>query len=94
MKATIAYQLQYIPHPYDAKARERGTKAWCLVRVTRPELGNSTHVPVAMFNFDSEAETFQAHVFAEGLDGRLVTIDPEWRELFEDRRKRAAKGGG
>ncbi len=94
MKATITYRVSYEPHPYDKKQRAQGVRAWALVRVTTPEAGPRTEDVVAIFNFDTEAERFMGHVFAEGLDGRLVIIDPEWRELFEDRRKRAAKGGG
>ncbi len=94
MKATIAYRISYEPHPYDKKQRAQGVKAWSLVRVTTPEAGPRTEDVVAIFNFDTEGEAFMGHVFAEGLDGRLVTIDPEWSELFEGRQKRAASKGG
>lgn len=43
--------------------------------------------PVALFNFDSEAEMFMGHLFAQKLDGRLVSIDETWREIFERRKK-------
>lgn len=83
MKATITYRVEWHPHPWDAKQRARGVNAWCLVMVTTPEVGPKTVEPVAIFNFDSEAERFMGHVFASGLDGQLVSIDPNQKELFE-----------
>jgi hypothetical protein len=46
-------------------------------------MGPPTFAEVAVFNLDSEAERFQAHVLASKLDGALVKIDPTVRELFE-----------
>lgn len=87
MTAKIAYRMVYLPHPFDGTQRQRGVEAWCLVKVTRPEFGRETQEPVAIFNLDSEAETFQGHVHAAGLDGALVEINPELRHLFALRRK-------
>lgn len=71
---------------------ENGTKAWCLVMVTTPEVGPKSAEPVAIFNWDSEAERFMGHVHAAALDGKLVTIDPTQRELFELMRGRRTPG--
>jgi hypothetical protein len=67
MRATVSYE---------------GTKAWCLVEVVTPQAGPPTHNPVAIFNFDSDAERFQGQVFAEGLDGKLLSIDRDVRRMF------------
>ena len=86
MKATIIYMMQNIPHPWDNKMCKAGIMCWCLVKITIPEIGNRTSEPVAMFNYDSEAETFQGHVYAMDLDEKLVTIDRDCRELFNSKR--------
>lgn len=84
MTAKISYEIQELPHPYDEKQRKDGVKAMCLVRVTRSAartwIGQEV---VSMFNFDSEARLFQEHVMAEGLDGKLVVVEPSYRELYE-----------
>lgn len=76
MEATISYHVQNLPHPWDESMRARRVTAWCLVRRTTPEYGETTSVPVAIFDRDSEALTFQGHVLAAGLDGALVHLDP------------------
>lgn len=81
MKATITYRVGRIPHPYDDKRAAKGEYAWCLIKVITPVMGEVTEEPVAMFNLDSEARTFQGHVLASKLDGKLVTIDKDIREL-------------
>ncbi len=86
MNATISYAMEFIPHPWDSEQRKRGVQAWCLVKTVKPEVGEKTWEPVAIFNLDSEANTFQGHVFATGLDGKLVSIHRDTRELFELRR--------
>lgn len=82
MNATVTYLISEQPHPFDDKKRAQGVKAWCLVEVVTPEAGPKTHTNVAMFNYASEAERFQAHVFASGLDGKLVSIDRDVKELL------------
>jgi len=91
MIATIRYKMAYLPHPWNTGSRAEGEKAWCLVKVVKPEHGATTEEPVAIFNWDSEAETFQGHVYAAGLDGKLIDIDRDVRELFELRSLNAAK---
>lgn len=81
MRATISYALRNIPHPWNDKQRANGVKAWCLVKVVKPELGNETWETVAIFNLDSEAETFAGLVHADGHG--LVDIGPDFAELFK-----------
>lgn len=85
MKANVTYRMGYIPHPWDEKRRREGIELWCLIKVITPEIGNGTEVAVAAFNLDSEAETFQGNVYAEGLDGKLVSISSDQRVMFERR---------
>lgn len=81
MNAKITYRVGRIYHPFNkARANEL---VWCLIKVTKPELGESKEEAVALFNLDSEARTFQGHVYADGLDGQLVSIDRDVRELYE-----------
>lgn len=89
MKATITYQVKNLRHPWDERRANRGEHAWCLVKVTTPEYGLSTHEAVAIFNLDSEAEIFMGHIFAAGLNGNLVTIDEGMKDFFELMRKRS-----
>jgi hypothetical protein len=51
--------------------------------MVKPEHGPTTQEPVAIFNMDTEAMIFQGHVLAGGLDGSLVRLDSDARELFE-----------
>ena len=62
----------------------KGIQAWCLVKVIKPEVGlvASSEV-VAMFNFDSEGDLFQDHIYAAQLNEKLVTIHPDKLELLE-----------
>lgn len=83
MKARIEYRLENISHPWNEERRKQGMKAWCLMCRTIPELGPSTEEPVAIFNMDSDAERFAGHVFAEGLDGKLVSVGSDFRGLFQ-----------
>lgn len=85
MNATITYRIGSEPHPWDEKRRAQGVVAYCLIKVITPDFGPKREEPVAIFNWDSEAEMFMGHVFADLLDGKLVTIDPGFRELFEHR---------
>ena len=94
MKATITYEMRYEPHPWNDGLAKQGVRAWCLVKVTRPAIGPMSSEPVALFDRDSEAEVFQGHVLAESLDGQLLTIDPEVRELYVRRDVEATYGTG
>jgi len=84
MTARITYAIQELPHPYDQELRNQGVKAYCLVRVTKSAAGTWIgQEVVSVFNYDSEARLFQEHVMAEGLDGKLVTVESSYRELYE-----------
>lgn len=83
MQAIISYKIDNILHPWNKERRQSGGTAWCLVKVTKPEYGQTIEEPVAIFNLDSEAQTFQGHVFSEKLDGVLVSIHPDISRLFE-----------
>ncbi len=85
MKATITYEVSWVPHPWDDKKRAAGMYAWCVLKVVTPEAGPRKNEAVAIFNLDSEAETFIGHVFATGLNGQLVTIPDDFVELFRRR---------
>lgn len=82
MKATITYKLGRILHPWDARQYNKDVYVWCLIKVTTPEHGRRDEEPVAIFNLDSEARLFQGHVYAGKLDGKLVDIDKDVKELF------------
>ena len=81
MKATITYRVGFIPYPWDEARRKKGDEIWALIKVTTPEMGRITEEAVAAFNLDSEARTFQGHVVATKLDGKLVDVDPNVKEL-------------
>lgn len=84
MNAKVTYEMSNQPHPWSEEKRKAGIKAWCLCRVTKTESGHRIGwEPVAIFNLDSEAETFQRHIFEGGFDGKLVDVDREIRQLFE-----------
>lgn len=81
MKATITYRMGEIPHPWDDKRATKGERVWCLIKVITPVMGAVLEQPVAIFDLGSEARMFQGHVLASKLDGKLVTIDRDVREL-------------
>lgn len=84
MNAKITYEMRRVPHPFDKKMRDNNIEAWCLFEVITPAAGPRIYgEPIAIFNLDSQAERFQGHVFAEDLDGKLVTIDRDYRALLE-----------
>jgi hypothetical protein len=83
MHARITYKMRYLPHPWNETRRTNGVKVWCLVKVVAPEHGPHMEHPVALFDYDLEAELFQAHVYGAGLDGPLVELDSNVRELFQ-----------
>jgi hypothetical protein len=83
VKADILYKVSNIPHPFDKAQRGGGVTAWCLVKVIKPKLGPELEEPVAIFNFNSEAELFMSHVFLAGLHDCLVKIDETMMEIFE-----------
>jgi len=86
--ATITYRMENLRHPFDPNANDKGVYVWALVKVITPAHGETTETPVALFNLDSEARTFQGHVYAEKLDGKLVTINDDIRELCKMNMKR------
>lgn len=76
MSAEVEYHIRNVPYPWDRKRQGRGDTAWCLVRDTRLESGRLvSQEPVAIFNFDSEAEVFIHY----SRDGGTVHIPKEWR---------------
>lgn len=87
MNAKVTYELRYEVDPWDEKRRAAGLKCWCLVQVVTFELGVPRSEIVAVFERDSVAETFAGHVFATGLDQKLVDIGFIFRELFELRQR-------
>ncbi len=82
MNAKITYKVSNIPYPWDEKRKKAGDMIYALVKRTVPEYGYPTEEPVAVFNYDSEARQFAAHVFMAGLDGKLVEMDDDLRQLF------------
>ena len=83
MKAKVSYKVANIRHPWSKFEQN----AWCLVKVTKPEFGDTDQEPIAVFNLDSEAEQFQGEVVVAGLDG-LIEIDPEFKWLIDRRLQR------
>lgn len=91
MNAKISYGVVWMLHPWDDDRRAAGVKAWCLVKVTKPEAGPILEEAVAIFAWDREAEIFQGHVFSSEQDGVLVEISPDVRELFQNQKKIAER---
>ena len=87
MKASITYRMSFIPHPWAKNKWQKQVNAWCLIKVIRPEVGFSKEETVAIFNLDSEAELFQTHIFMENLDGKLLSIDDNVKELIKSMQK-------
>ncbi len=81
MNAKITYAMRFVPDPFDKKNENRQS-LWCLHEVTTPEYGEPTWKPIAIFNLDSEAERFMGNVFASGMDGILIDIAPNLRDVF------------
>jgi hypothetical protein len=85
MNATIKYRLVYkssllIPE----KPRNDGVQAWIIQRVVVDSRDIAISADdVAIFNFDSEASTFQRFLF----DGGAIEIDAMMREVFEHERE-------
>ena len=88
MNATVQYAMRFVAHPWSQEQKSKGVYVWALVKVTTPEFGGATEEAVALFDLDSEAKTFQGHVFASGLDGTLIHIDPDMAEFFTLRKER------
>lgn len=61
MKAEITYQLRPWDNPFGNKEIK---SAWCLVKVTIAEYGDTRFEPVAVFNLDSQAQSFQGHLLS------------------------------
>lgn len=87
MNAKISYKVDCLPHPWNEKHRSEGVHAWCLVKVTTPAYGDKREEAVAIFNFDSEAEQFQAEVIISGLES-LIGITDATKEVITRRLKR------
>lgn len=89
MNAKISYKMSYQPDPFH-RAHLQDTELWVLWEVVTSELGETdTKVtPIATFNLDSEARRFQAHIFASGLDDKLISIDREMKRMLEAERSR------
>lgn len=83
MTAKIIYTMEYLPHPFDTKRRSEGEHAWCLCKQVIPEIGRETFEAVAIFNFDSEAQLFQNHVFLSNTSDTVVKIHEDARKLAE-----------
>lgn len=86
MNAKITYRIGNIPHPWNDKHRAAGMMAWCLIKVIKPEIGSVSLIkeePVAIFDLNSEAELFMAHIYASNLNGKLVEIDRHVKEYLE-----------
>jgi len=49
MNAKISYGVVWMLHPWDDDRRAAGVKAWCLVKVTKPEAGPILEEAVAIF---------------------------------------------
>jgi hypothetical protein len=79
MNAKIVYEMCYGPNPF---VKDNPCDAWILWQAVIPEVGiDIHHEPVAIFNRDSDARTFMAHIWAEGLDGKLVKLP---RDMADD----------
>ena len=74
MDAEIVYEVSQVPHPFSDARRKAGVTAFCLLKVTRPIVGDEHREPVAIFNLDSEADEFVAHVVLAGLAGKLIEV--------------------
>lgn len=83
MNAKITYTMDFSPDPFDKKAREQGQKCWVLWEKSTPQVGPETFKVVACFNSDTDARRFMGHVYAMGLDGKLVELPRDVRECFE-----------
>ncbi len=88
--ARIVYRMAYIPHPWDDKRRADGVNMWCLVREVYDESVSFWVIdakPIAMFNFDSDAEIFQKYL----VDEYNVVPDKDVVELWAQRKRRAER---
>lgn len=95
MNAKITYRIGNIPHPWNDNHRANGMMAWCLIKVIKPEVGSISLIkeePVAIFNLDSEAELFMAHIYASNLNGKLVEIDRHVKEYLDYDSSRSGEG--
>jgi hypothetical protein len=77
MMAKITYKVRFMKCPWGG-----GNDAWCLVKETIPELGEPFSEPVAVFNFDSEARLFQAHVLTVDPEANVIGIAPGMQDSF------------
>lgn len=82
MMAKIQYRVVNIHHPWDEKLASKGITAWCLVReIVQADAEHRVldFKPIALFNLDSDAETFQRWL----CDGGQVEPHPDWKELVK-----------
>lgn len=91
MKAEIKYVMQFLPHPWDKKRREEGLKLWCLCKMVVPVSSRidafEAVEPLAIFNRDSEALTFQEHCMAGGSVEPCKIFERdmgEWERIAKD----------
>jgi len=82
MKVDMIYSIHYIPHPWDEEARKAGVRAYCLCREmrlpTEPGLmrgHNIDYKPVALFNLNSEGDTFQRFIEDLGITTIEISND-------------------
>lgn len=91
MMAKITYKVASIPHPWKSEMKQGCVNCWCLIKVTTPQHGSVTEEPVAIFNLDSEALTFQGHVMTQrGSPHPIIDIDPDVEHTYtlDARRKK------
>jgi len=90
MKTSIHYCMVYASTSLmDAKQREGGAMAWHLARIITDDDYGGLEISreyVAIFNFDSEAVTFQRFV----CGGGHVEPAQEIREAYQERKNREA----
>ena len=85
MNAKITYRMGYSNYLLPEPQRKQGRMAWHLMKITEPEIGGystRSEEAVAIFSSVNEAQIFQAHIFAKGLDGELVSIDSNLYQQF------------
>lgn len=89
MEATIEYEIAYGPSNICKQ------DAWVIWQKVRPGFGiDVISKDIAVFNMDSEARNFIAHIVAAGLDGKLIHVPRDMKEdllqlkRYDDERKK------
>jgi len=85
MNATITYKIDRRLNPFSIE--DHKNYVWCIVKVVHPQLGNDTEEPIAIFNLDSEAETFMGQVMVNNLDKKFISIADSVRSKFNEKIK-------